>query len=235
MRTFFFCLLTGLLGLAIGLIINWNVVGGILFPPPPPSIQSESHTADSITEPASNPPLSIDSIDHGNIPSPASRSEVLVQHAYAVLSALKSKNYASFSSMVHPEKGVTFTPYSTVDIASNQVFRPIELSKLSENEGLYIWGAEPNGNTPIQLTIEDYLDRYVYNLDFISAPFIGVNKVLSSGNALENVTETYPDCEFVEFYIPVNNGLDWSGLKLVFEYTEKDPLLVGIIHSEWTG
>ena len=65
-----------------------------------------------------------------------------------------------------------------------------------------------------------------------------MDRIMTGGNALENLPEAYPGCRFVDFTIPsadpVNDGLDWSSLKLVFQAWEERWCLVGIVHGEWT-
>lgn len=90
----------------------------------------------------------------------------------------------------------------------------------------------------IELTPAEYFSTYVFNTDYTQAPEIGVDRILQSGNALENLTEAYPGCRFVEFHFPgldpANAGLDWCSLKLVFSPSDSCWQLVGIIHSQWT-
>lgn len=237
----FFCFATCLVGLSIGLMINIYVVGDALFPPTPlPSTSSTSNTA-----PPSNTPPSLNlasdeftaakTDDSGE---PHYNQETLLWQAYAVLAALKEHNYTALSDLVHPDKGLTFTPYSTVDATKDRRLSADALSKSASNTDLYIWGLWDGSGLPIQLSIQDYFDRFVYNANFYSAPMFGVNMVLSSGNSQENVAAAYPEGEFIEFYFPGiepnNNGFDWCGLKLVFERAEQGYQLVGLIHSEWT-
>ena len=88
------------------------------------------------------------------------------------------------------------------------------------------------------MTISQYFETYVFNTDYTKAPQIGVDQIMMGGNALENLTEAYPNCRFIDFCFPqldaANQGLDWCSLKLVFEPGETNWLLVGIIHSQWT-
>ena len=97
---------------------------------------------------------------------------------------------------------------------------------------------EDGRGLPIQMTMVQYLDRYVYDTDYTQAPEIGIDRIITSGNALENLSEAYPDCRFVDFSFPsadpVNDGLDWSSLKLVFYPEASRWYLVGIVHGEWT-
>ena len=93
--------------------------------------------------------------------------------------------------------------------------------------------------SPIRCTSKDYFARYVFNTDYTEAPQVGIDTVLISGNALENVADAYPNGRFVEYHFPgidpALEGFDWCSLKLVFEIWNNDWYLVGIIHGEWTS
>lgn len=162
----------------------------------------------------------------------------LMSASYHVLKALKEKDYSQLSSVVHPSKGVTFTPYSTVEPGVNVNLSSLQISKLDSDETVYTWGYVDGRGSLIEMTIPQYLESYVYDADYSQAPEVGIDRVLISGNALENVAVAYPDCRYVDFCYPsvdpVYQGLDWHSLKLVFEPGETRWLLVGIIHSQWT-
>ncbi len=242
MKSAFFCFLFLLLGLATGLMINTQVMGETLFPVQKQTIQQ----APPSQEP--EPPNHSRLVDL-TVPAPPSpagslakeldaSNAILLLRAYQVLSALRAQDYGTLSSYIHPELGVTFTPYSTVDPSSDRMFKPLEISKLKSNNTVYIWGMWDGSGTPIQYTLQEYFSRFVYSDDFQEAAVLGINHLFSSGNSLENVAAAYPNAEFIEFYLPAvkpeYNGLDWRALKLVFERYQGDYMLVGIIHSEWT-
>jgi len=236
MRTIFFCLVTCLLGLSIGLMVNLHVVGDFVTPP----AENTPSTSQSVI--AVQAPVTKTAAEKSHDESDGAPLEVtnegLLKQSFLVLRALKEQDYPAFAQLVHPSKGVRFTPFSTVDKEADRYFKQNELSKAKEDTTLYIWGLQDGSGLPIQLSIQDYIKKFVYNADYASAPQIGINTLFSSGNSLENVAEAYPDCHFVEFYFPEidpkNNGFDWCGLKLVFEPVGQSYQLVGIIHSEWT-
>lgn len=165
-------------------------------------------------------------------------NRTLLIRATAVLNALQTKDYVTLSTFVHPVKGVTFTPYSTVDAEANLNFNASGISHAADDPIKYIWGLTDGQGAPIELTMADYFNTYVFNVDYTRAPVLGVDQVIGSGNSLENVTEAYPKGRFVEFHFPgliaENKGFDWCSLKLVFEEYQGDYKLVGIIHSQWT-
>ena len=88
------------------------------------------------------------------------------------------------------------------------------------------------------MTIQEFVDTFIYNVDYSKAPQIGIDEILQSGNALENVAEVYADGRFVEFHYsgidPEMDGLDWCYLKTVFLPEGDEWRLVALIHSQWT-
>lgn len=168
----------------------------------------------------------------------AEDNRLLLSAAFDTLTALQARDYQSLSSFVHPTEGVIFTPYSTVEPDVNLCFTPTQVLKLGQDTTQYVWGTIDGKGDPLELTAAAYFDRFVYNADYLQAPMIGIDQVIGSGNALENVSEALPDCRFVEFYfpglVPEYEGFDWCGLKLVFSEYHGAYKLRAIIHSEWT-
>lgn len=172
-------------------------------------------------------------------PAPAAPTTTdLLQAAAQVTDALQAKDYAALAAHVHPTRGVTFTPYSTVDIQQDCTFAADQIRDLEQNTATYTWGYEDGRGEPIQMTMEEYFQRFVFDADYTQAPQVGVDQIITSGNALENITQAYPGCHFVDFCYPsrdpANGGLDWCSLKLVFAGQEGSWYLVGVVHGEWT-
>lgn len=151
---------------------------------------------------------------------------------------LKAGDYKSLSSLVHPQKGVVFVPYSTVDLKTNLKFMPEEVAKFGENTQTYVWGVKDGIGSPIKLTPSQFIKEYTFNIDYSNAPQVGVNTILKTGNSLENLTVVFPEAKFVEYHFPgldkKNEGLDWCSLKIVFEKHENNYYIVALIHSQWT-
>ena len=162
----------------------------------------------------------------------------LSDRAGQVLAALKESDYEALAALVHPEKGVTLTPYSTVEPSCDRNLLPAQLVLLPEDDIPYVWGIEDGTGATIELTGREYFERYVFNADYTAAPETAVDTVLMQGNALENVASAYPEGRFVEYHFPGLDeqmaGYDWCSLKLVFECYQGDWYLVGLVHSEWT-
>jgi hypothetical protein len=166
-----------------------------------------------------------------------SSNQDLLEDAYAVLNAIRDRNYDDLSGWVHPEVGVYFTPYSTVELEVNMHFTPEEVKKFATCTNTYVWGTVDGEGSPISMTPSGYFDRYVYDANYAEAPIIGIDKINRIGNSLENVKDVFPDSKFIEMHFPgteAYGGIDWRSLKLVFTGTDKGNKLVAIIHSEWT-
>lgn len=161
-----------------------------------------------------------------------------VKFACDVVEALKARDYDALSQMIHPKKGVVFTPYSNVDLSANLKFTPEQIAALSSDTTEYVWGFYDGAGTPIELTMSEYFAKFVFNVDYTAAPIIGVNKVVQTGNSLENVLQVFPNAKFVEFHYPSLDtelqGMDWCSLKVVFEKYENTYKVVALVHSQWT-
>ncbi|WP_297720550.1 hypothetical protein [Intestinimonas sp.] len=220
------CVLALLLGASAGLLLNVSQLSGRGLLAPGAISASAAPSAVLFTAQAS-------AIDpDSNAP--------LLEAGSSVLAALKAGDLQTLAALVDPDRGVTFTSYSTVDPRSDLTFLPDQLSQAGMNRTPYVWGYTQGKGDAITMTLPEYLTSYVFNIDYTQAPMIGVDALLSSGNSLENVRDAYPEDRFLEYYFPGQDpevgGLDWCALKLVF--SDRDHTgsyrLVGIIHSEWT-
>lgn len=158
--------------------------------------------------------------------------------ALNAMELLKNKNMAGLANLVHPEKGLRFSPYFYVDVQNDKVFDAQQVAGLDRDATIYTWGIYDGIGEPIDLTFNDYYDKFVYDEDFINPHLIGNNTPIGSGNTVDNVSAAYPDGTFIEFHFtgfePGNDGMDWRSLRLVFEQDEGQWYLVGIIHGQWT-
>lgn len=163
---------------------------------------------------------------------------VLLERVEEVLQALADQDADALCKLVHPQRGVTFTPYSTVDPENDLCFLPDALKKAFSDRSTYLWGFTDGKGDHINLTVSEYISRYVYNEDYRNAPVVSIDQIVASGNAMENVQEVFSDCRFVEYYFPgvkpELENFDWCALKVVMAPYAEQWYLVGLIHSEWT-
>lgn len=165
----------------------------------------------------------------------AVQEEVTLEvQAEQAVELIANYNFEELSSMVHQEKGLTFSPYPYIQ-ESDLNFSADEVSNLNATEQTYTWGVQDGSGQSIELNFTDYYNEYIYDYDYANnADQVTYNTVTSHGNVTNNIQEAYPNAEFVEYYVEGRDnelgGLDWGSLTLVFE----DNKLVGIVHGEWT-
>jgi hypothetical protein len=154
-----------------------------------------------------------------------------------VADALRRQDYEALADYIDPDSGVTITPYSTVNKETDIVLTSDDLLTGVKKSTSYVWGTAPGTGDPIKQTVSAFFSQFLWNTDYTSAPEIGIDTVLYTGNAQENVADAYPDCRFIDFYVPGQKETNkhWTSLKLVFRWKERSErwYLVGIVHSEW--
>lgn len=162
--------------------------------------------------------------------------EELTRLALSVADLLRDGDYEALSACVHPVYGLVFSPYSTINLNSNQCFTANRVAIAGTDSTVYTWGTMVDSDEPIQLTAKQYFETYVYDRDYGRAPIIGFNTVVRSGNALENLSSVFPEAQFVDLYFPASapDGTDWSILRMVFEDSDGTLKLSALIHSEYT-
>lgn len=159
-------------------------------------------------------------------------------YAKEAMLALKEKDMDKLSKLIHPEKGVRFSPYTYVEKDKDLVFTAEKVKGLMEDTKKYTWGVYDGIGEPIELTFADYYEKFVYDADFIKAPQVGYNKAIGNGNTINNSFEFYKNSIIIEYHFPgieeKYEGMDWRSLKLVFEKHKDKWYIVGIIHDQWT-
>jgi len=167
--------------------------------------------------------------------------QTIARRARQALLALKSRNVASLSKLVHPRKGLRFSPYHSVNLEKNGdlVFQRSQIKGLMTSKKRYHWGDEDGSGDPITSTFAVYLRKYVYDHDYLRAKQVTYNSDnLSSGNLINNIRASYPAAIIVEYHFPgfheKYGGMDWKSLWLVYEQQGSEWYLVGIAHGEWT-
>ena len=167
-------------------------------------------------------------------------NEQVAARASEAIMALKDSDLNALSSLVHPDRGVRFSPYATVHAGDDGdlVFSADELKSLMADPTVYHWGTYDGSGMPIELTFRQYYEEFVYDVDFARPDVVGFNERVGQGNSIDNIASAYPDGVMVEYHFegfdPEYAGMDWRSLRLVFE--EKDGIwyLLGIVHDQWT-
>jgi hypothetical protein len=166
---------------------------------------------------------------------------IIAGHAKSVIQSLKAGNIAKFSTFVHPQKGVRFSPYAQVLPDEDRVIKRNQLVRMWASKTRYNWGGGgyDGSGDPIRLSFRKYHQRFIFNHDYTRAESVAYNpSSMSHGNTPNNIQAIYPRSIAVEYHFsgfdPKVSGMDWTSLWLIFEKKGSSWYLVGIVHDEWT-
>ena len=86
------------------------------------------------------------------------RNEDLARLALSVADTIRRSDYETLSTYVHPVYGLVFSPYSTINLNSNQCFTVNRVAIAGADTALYTWGTTVDSGEPIQLTTRQYFE-----------------------------------------------------------------------------
>jgi len=169
------------------------------------------------------------------VPVIVNKDSVLSATGHKILSLIKNKQYDSltayFSDSVH------FSPYGFIGTGA-QTLSAGDFTKLLSANKPVKWGDYDGSGEPISLTVKQYMDKFVYNADFLHAEKMAIDSFIGTGNSLNNLKQAYPNTRFIEYYFSgfdkKYEGMDWTCLRLVFKETGGKYYLVAIVHDQWT-
>lgn len=155
-----------------------------------------------------------------------------------ILTFLKTKNYPELVKYFSNE-GVRFSPYAYIDKATSKILTPDDFLNAINKKQTFTWGSFDGTGDQINLTVNDYLDKFVYTADFLNAEAVGINEVIKQGNSKNNLKDFYPNHFFIDYHFSgfeqKYKGMDWASLRLVFEKQDGQYFIVAIIHDQWTS
>jgi hypothetical protein len=165
-------------------------------------------------------------------------AERLSRVSDTILGHFKGKELDKLARFVHPIWGVRFSPYGYVDTTSDVWIDGDSLRALAQRGEPILWGLYDASGDSIVTSLSGYVDLFIYDHDFIVLER-SINQALSGPTTtLDNRYEIYPDHDFVSFRFPGSDpdvdGMDWSGLNLIYRSEGGRLYLVGVIHEQWT-
>lgn len=170
--------------------------------------------------------------------SSSRQSEALEARSAKVLQAFSADDFQTLSTFVDPSSGVRFSPYGNINVAEDKVFTANQLKTGMGSSEVFHWGSYDGSGEPIDLTFSEYLKKFVNDADFSKAPEQKKDEMIGQGNTLNTITAAYPSAHFMEYHFPgfdpQYQGMDWKSLRLIFEESQGQWYLVGVIHDQWT-
>ena len=190
---------------------------------------TEENTDTSVTA------VSVDSVP---VVSPPTKDSLLAFTHRQILQTLKTKDFEKLAAFIHPTSGARFSPYGHIDTSMHRKFLPQQFINALKGGKKMLWGYYDGSGDSIKLSVDAYFKKFVYNADFLNAKQTSINKMIGSGNSLNNLQTIYKDADFIESYFPgfdaKYNGMDWTALRLVYRKYEDKFYLVAVVHDQWT-
>lgn len=168
------------------------------------------------------------------------KDSVLLQLTDSILLTLKNKNFSTFTNYIHPSEGVRFSPYGYIDTVKHIRFTRSEFTnQLKQEDQALVWGEFDGTGYPLKMTLDNYMEKFVYDVDFLNPEKRTVNKFIGSGNSLNNLSLIYKNSDFTESHFSgfeeKYGGMEWRTLRLVFKEHNQRFYLVGVVHDQWTS
>ena len=162
--------------------------------------------------------------------------EYILNLAVSTLFLLKNEDWGALGAMVHPEQGLTFSPFGYVDKDAAIRLGAGDVKALGFDEEVRIWGIFEGSGDPIEYTFVEYYERFIFNRDFTKEPQVAVDRIIRT-TMMDNLEILGNGASFAEFHMPGSGpeeDFNWASLRLVLAPYDGDLYLVGIVHDEWT-
>lgn len=155
----------------------------------------------------------------------------------AVMLAIKNSDLPKLSTFVWP-KWLRFSPYEYINTGTDVVLTSGEVYYgQAMSRSFTRWSYDGSGE-PINLWIWQYREKFVYDVDFITAPEVYHNQKFQRGNITNTIFDVYTGKEIIEYHFPQIDpqyeGIDWKSLYLVLENVNGQRYLIGIVHGQRT-
>ena len=177
---------------------------------------------------------SVSTVRPGDVPSADINDDELHIFAMKIANCIKDRDYEELAGYVHPEYGVIFVPYTTVNLSTNKCFTAKQVYEFSEDEMKYVWGVYDGVGDPIELTPNEYFNAFVWDKDYTAYTSVSFNGVTQWGNALNNLSEIFINARTADYYVEGKTEFDWSSLCLCFEEHDGKLYLSAVVHNQWT-
>ena len=163
--------------------------------------------------------------------------QTLKQQALRIQRALANNDFSRITGDIHPTRGVRFSMYAYVNPKADKVFSREQFAQyLQQSKIRFTWGEKDGTGEPLITPLPTYLETWVDARKFNDAR-IKINEFESRGNMINNVKDIYPKSNVVDFYHKGTgeyDGMDWRGMRLVFDDYQGKRYLIGIVSDRWT-
>ncbi len=166
-------------------------------------------------------------------------SVALPRLADSTVAAIRDERWSAIAALVHPERGLRFSPYGYVDTAESPRIAAAAVPALPQDATPRRWGSADGTGDPIILPFQSYYERWVYDRGYSEGQRGEPGEIIGQGNTLINIADAFPgaDSTFVEYHLDGTerySGMDWGSLRLIYVRAAARWWLVGIVRDQWT-
>lgn len=162
--------------------------------------------------------------------------DIIEDKALDTITLIKDKDFKGLSKLVHPINGLILSSTPEIKISIESAIKKDTIANWTiKDDKKYTWGVFDGEGKEIELTLEDYYNLYIYDVDYLNKAEVTYNKLTQRDESKKiNVYELYKEGIVVEYFYKgteENNYVDWKSIYLCFEKYNNDWYLSGIVHS----
>jgi hypothetical protein len=169
-------------------------------------------------------------------PAPQTKDQKVIAAAKEVLKALADKNYAKLASLTSTN-GLSLNEVPSLDLTKSDVAKA-DVEKIPADTKITLWGYTDGQGAEIYLTKQEFIERYIYNNDYLSAPNVAVNNTLGNGNSINTILQDAAGRDLAAFHFtgfnPEYEGMDWTTIYIIFDQENGEYKVRGIAKDNWT-
>lgn len=174
---------------------------------------------------------------NGSKPAPANsheqqqtdKSELLRRHGKNVLTALRDSDFKALAAYI-PRTGLRFSPYSHIDLFSDQQLTAQSLLRAAAARTRLSWGsATASGGATIVLSPQDYIRRYAYTADYLNTDSTAIIQSIPHDDKEQSIGNLYDGADCITYFAKGDGGL--SSLRLFFMADSNAYKLLGLMHD----
>lgn len=154
-----------------------------------------------------------------------------------IIKSLKEKDMRTLSKLTSDE-WIRFSPYNYIDTDIHITLKKDELEKAINSKTEYMRWTQDWSGFPILMNLNDYIDNFVYDVDFEKLWEKNYDKILQRSNTINNIKDIYTGISTIEYFIPwINPEYEWIDrreLILILKKENNNRKLRAIVHSQRT-
>ena len=161
--------------------------------------------------------------------------EIIEEKTHNAIRLIRDKDFKNLSKMIHPTNGLLISSTPEIKISVEGSISKDKIANWTFNDTKYKWGVLDGEGKQIELSLEEYYNMYIYDVDYANKSEISYNKYIQrSDSKITNVYDVFKDGIVVEYFYKgtqENNYVDWKSIYLCYEKYNKEWYLAGIVHS----